>query len=218
MRMIHWPPTPSLDMYEPRNGYRPPPESSKYSPEFMARYRAAQLERCKKLDAKAFELIARQRRAQEQMKSSEFARLGPEDQTVIRRTAYFEPYMVIYRTSAMLVMTDLTIDPSDRRVGDGNDPERPNFQGAGGMACVLTARAYLCTWSAIHSRMVTMDTLPKITVPTLFMVGSADLDETPKFLREQYEVSAAKDKAIVFVKGGTHDFVALESAAGGKNT
>src|SRR5437870_14478 len=30
---------PSLDMYDPRNGYRPPPVSSKYSPEFIARYK-----------------------------------------------------------------------------------------------------------------------------------------------------------------------------------
>src|SRR5579885_3207603 len=209
---------PSLDMYDERNGYRKPPASSKYSPEFIARYKAAQMDRCKRLDARAFELIARQRRAQQQMKSPDFGRLDVSEQIAIRRTAEFEPYMTIYRCSAMLSMTDLSIDPSDRLVGNGSDPERPNFQGAGGQAAVMTARGYLCTWSAVHSRMLTDENLAKITVPTLVMGGTADLDETPGFIKGSYEASAAKDKTVAFVKGANHGFTPVEPAAGGKNT
>ena len=208
----------TLDMYDPRNGYRNPPESSKYSSEFIARYKAAQLERCKRLDATAFELIARQRRAQQQMKSPEFARLDPQDQTAIRRTAYFEPYMTIDRCSAMLSMADLSIDPSDRRVGNGSDPERPNFQGEGGQAAVMTPRGYLATWSALHTRMLTNENLAKISVPTLVMGGTADLDETPNIIRGEYEAAAAKDKTLAYVKGANHGFEPVEPAAGGKNT
>ena len=208
----------TLDMYDARNGFRPAPASSKYSPEFIARYKAAQLDRCKRLDAKAFEMIARQRRAQEQMKSPEFSRLDPKDQTIIRRTAFFEPYMTIYRVSAMLSMADLSIDPSDRLVGNGSDPERPNFQGEGGEASVMTARGYLCTWSLLNSRMITNDNLRKITVPTLVIGGTADLDELPGYIKGSYEASAAQDKNIAFIKGANHGYMPVEPAAGGKNT
>lgn len=210
----------TLDMYDTRNGYRPYPEASKYSPEFQQRYRAAQLERSKRLNAKALELIARQRRAHQQMQSPEFGRLDPKDQTMIRRTAYFEPYMTIYRTSAYLVDADLSIDPSDSHVGggSGSDPERPNFIGAGGQASVVTARGYLSTWSAISSRMVTNENLARITIPTLVLGATADLHMTPGIIRSSYEASAAKDKTIAFVKGGGHNFEPIEPAAGGKDT
>ena len=41
-------------VYDERNGWRRPPQPSSYAPEFLARYRAAQLERARRLDARAY--------------------------------------------------------------------------------------------------------------------------------------------------------------------
>ena len=52
---------PALDMFNPANGYRKPPEVTKYSGEFLTRYRAAQIERCRRIDARAFAEVERKR-------------------------------------------------------------------------------------------------------------------------------------------------------------
>jgi dienelactone hydrolase len=208
----------TLDIYDPRNGYRNAPESSKYSQEFMTRFRAAQLERAKRLDAKAYAIIARQRAAVAQMKLPEFAQLDPEQQIVTRRTAMYEEYMVIYRTHAR-PESDLTYDPSDRRLSPPtwNDPQLENFSPQG-IARAITPRGYLSTWSALSSRMVTDENYAKISVPMLVMGGTADNNITPSIVRRAFEHVAAKDKTLIFVKGASHGYTSVEPAAGGKNT
>jgi len=63
---------PELDMYNPDNGYRKPPQLSKYSPEFIKKYRAAQLARMERLDQMAKNLVRQQKDFKELMARSEF--------------------------------------------------------------------------------------------------------------------------------------------------
>ncbi len=53
---------PDLDMFNPANGYRQPPEVSRYAPEWLERYRAAQVSRCRRIDARAMQEVERKRR------------------------------------------------------------------------------------------------------------------------------------------------------------
>jgi pimeloyl-ACP methyl ester carboxylesterase len=209
-----------LDIYDPRNGYRNPPESSTFSQEFIERFQAAQLARAKRLDAKAHAIIARQRSAAEQMKSPDFARLDPEQQLIVRRTALYEEYMVIYRTYACLE-SDLSYDPSDRMLSPAYwpgwpDPQARNYAG-GGMR-TYTPRSYLSTWSVLSSRVVTDENFAKITVPILVMGGTADNHVLLGVVRSGFEHAAAKDKTLSLVKGANHDYLPVEPVAGGKST
>src|SRR6202161_1511551 len=61
---------PELDLFDPRNGFREPPESSSYTPEFLARYRAAQRERMVRLDHLARHWAARREGARGGVKES----------------------------------------------------------------------------------------------------------------------------------------------------
>jgi len=47
----------TLDMFDARNGYREPPASRTYSAEFVTRYRAAQRERVRRIDAISYSHI-----------------------------------------------------------------------------------------------------------------------------------------------------------------
>ena len=210
----------TLDMYDARNGYRKPPESSKYSPEFVARYRAAQRERAQRLDAKAYAIVERQKRAREQMRAPEFARLDAAEQMAIRRAAEVDEYMIIYRTAADPLMADLSLEPSDRKVGVFalRDPELGNYA-EGGIGRVMTARGYLSTRSGLSTRMLLDENLAKITVPTLVIGATAD-NSVPGLatIQTSYEAAAAKDKTILWVKGADHGFTPVEPIAGGRDT
>lgn len=56
----------SLDMYDFANGFRAPPQPSAYAPDFVQRYRAAQLARVKRLDSLARGYIVEARQHEKQ--------------------------------------------------------------------------------------------------------------------------------------------------------
>ncbi|MTD58010.1 alpha/beta hydrolase [Amycolatopsis pithecellobii] len=139
---------PDLDMYSERNGFRPPPEPTRYSAEFLARYRIAQQARVARIDAAAWRMI---------------------------ETSSGATLIITYRTDADPAMVDLSIDPNGRVYGSlfGARPDLSNY-GLPGFARILTAEAWLSSWSANVSRAKFSECARGVQAPTLFLEFDAD--------------------------------------------
>lgn len=199
---------PELDMYDPRNGFREPPEWTRYSPEFVARYRSAQLARVRRLDAIALDMIAENRRAEEIHADPGFAGLPEDTRRRILRQEAFEPVMVIYRTMANLNYVDNSLDPTERGYGSllSERPDLMNFQHRG-FARVQTPHAWLSTWSGLSSNAATPLTAPKVTVPAVVIHAGGDLDVFPEtHSKRTYAALASTDKEYWDFPGALHYF------------
>jgi len=193
---------PTLDMYDARNGYRDPPESSSYSAEFVARFRAAQVARLERLEAKARALIAEQRRYQAQMRDPGYAKLPLDERSYIKRRAVDTKPMIVYRTDASLPFTDLSIYPSKRVVGTflTLDTEMLNYVRQT-IGQYKTPRAWLSASCELTSNSNLRKALPHITVPTVIVNFTADRGVYPQDGEEMLSLSASDDKQLHFFDG-----------------
>lgn len=207
---------PTLDMYNPANGFRFPPEETRYSQEFLARYRQAQRARVARIDAIARNHIHQQHIFKELMREASFRRLPFEHQLAIRRRAILGTYMLINRTMANPACVDLSIDPSDRERGTlrSSEPEVYNFTEYG-YARYLTPRAWLSSWSGLSSNASTVDCSRKITVPLLMVYGTADKEVLPQQdAWPIFNATASRDKQLLFIEGAGHWFTPEGPKAG----
>ncbi len=151
---------PSLDLYDPANGFAEPPQPSRYATDFLVRYRAAQRARVARIDA-----IARARVARRQA-----ARARGD-----RRAAIATDFLLVYRTDADPRYVDLSLDPSQRDYGSlwGRRPDLINY-GAVGFSRVVAPEAWLSTWSGLSSRAELALTGPHMTLPALLVEYTAD--------------------------------------------
>ena len=102
---------PDLDMYSPDNGFQPAPEWSHYAPEFVERYRAAQIERVERIDDRA-KVLARDALAAEELHAEEgFRQLPPAEQRQILLREAFEPGMVITVEPGLYISPDDELAP-----------------------------------------------------------------------------------------------------------
>jgi pimeloyl-ACP methyl ester carboxylesterase len=196
---------PELDMYNPDNGWRPWPEPSSYDPTWLARYRAAQIERVARIDAVAKTSIAEAEEAGVKLgqihKSTNLAEWRDQ-----RARRVFTKYLTIYRTLADPAYLDLTIDPDDRPMGSlfaFPDPFEANY-GRGGLARTMTARGWLSTWSGLSSHAKLADTMPNVTVPTLLVHPTADTEIRLYQAEEIVKASGAADSTYLEMKGAPH--------------
>jgi pimeloyl-ACP methyl ester carboxylesterase len=133
-------------------------------------------------------------------------RLPDGERDLIARRARLGRYMVIYRTLANPARLDPSIDPSRRPLGSIFSPGDPiigNY-GPGGLARVMTLRAWLSTWSGLSSQADLPDTIRHVAIPTLIVYADADCDIFPSEQQELIENSAAADKALVTLPWAGH--------------
>jgi hypothetical protein len=192
---------PRLDMYDARNGYRPMGEGpSRYAPDFLAEFRAAQRARCERLDRTARARLDEAAGARRRLGTAPAA-----ERAALARAAAQRPYLLIHRTLADPRYLDPTLDPSERPLGSifsfGRDPIVGNY--GEGLARAMTARGWLSTWSGLSSHAALERTLPEVTVPTLTVCAMADMDIYPSECWRAFAASG-DDKAYVELSHASH--------------
>ena len=210
---------PDLDMFDPKNGFKVPPESSKYSADFIKRYKAAQQARLERLDALARSMVASERFHQRLMAEPDFAQRPLEERLAIERRAIKCQAMVIRRVQADLHWVDLNYDPSDRIVrSSGPYQLRPDLANYSFFAKpdAQSPRAFLSSRSTVSSNSnmwkasdgkVTPLNLRKVTAPVLVICGTADEQVSGlERHRTHLEVSGSADRSIVWVVGADHSY------------
>jgi pimeloyl-ACP methyl ester carboxylesterase len=189
---------PTLDMFNPDNGYRKPPETSRYSSEFLARYRAAQRARCQRIDAKAKQEVARKRKYRAMMAEPGFASRPLAEQNEITRMAIAANTLTIYRTMADPALTDLSLFPSKRSIIGlmQPDPQSANWS-IPGFVQMMTAEGWLSTWSGLSTRVDMHEDAKKVTQPVLAINFERDVTILPFVTEGLYANAAAADRTLV---------------------
>jgi len=198
---------PSLDMFNPANGFRFPPENTTYSQEFIARYLEGQRARMARLDSWARDAIEEQNRYKGLIEKPDFKNLPPAQQQLIERHSNTAGMMTIYRTWADLRYMDLGIDPSDRTVGEnsGTTPWLANYSRSPSPV-YISPRAFLSTRSSISSNAVSVENLPQVRVPLLIVQGTAHRAIYPSETQALFEAAGSEDKELVWIVGGDVSF------------
>ena len=205
----------SLDMYDPANGFRPAPEWCEYDPDFVQRYRAAQLARVARIDARARALIAEQLDAEATRSDPAFAQLPSARQRSVLQRAAFQPVMTIYRTMANLHYVDRRLEPSPRAYGCllSDRPDLMNFQ-LTGFGRVQTPDAWLSTWSGLSSNANLLLNGHAITEPVVVVNAGRDMDVYPRtHSRAIFDALASRDKTYIDFPDALHYFEPAEGEA-----
>lgn len=201
----------SLDMYDPANGFGMPPAETRYSPDFLQRYRAAQHARVARIDARARALVAVRRDAR--------ARIGANVKDVgAWRQMMAVKFMTVYRTEADPRYVDPTLDPSGRDYGSifGYRPDIINY-GPFGFARVVTPEAWLSTWSGLTSRASIPANGARVDVPAFVVEYSADNSCFTSDATLIFDSLATTKKAFTAVPGDHYGFPAPGATIPGRD-
>ena len=163
---------PTLDIYHPENG---PP----YSPDFLARYRAAQLSRMERITSWVKSELERCEAA------------GLRDRLFPVHRVWADPRFV-----------DPTIDPNDREPNTCyfGDPAKAN-RNTYGVGLVNSLRTWLSMWSLTDSQCQVEPHLARLTVPTLLIEATRDSGVFPSDGDAILDAVAAADKTRTAIAG-----------------
>jgi fermentation-respiration switch protein FrsA (DUF1100 family) len=75
-----------------------------------------------------------------------------------------------------------------------------------GIGRCSTLRSWLNQWSLDHTLGDALRWLPKISVPVMVMVGTADPLVVPQMAQQMYDAATAAERELVMVPGATHYF------------
>lgn len=189
----------ALDPLGAANGYAGP-GATRYAPEFVARYRAAQRARVARIDAAAKALIERRLAARRRVKAE-----GEAASAQDKRLAGHTPIINVWRTDGDLRCFDLSLDPSERKFGSlwGNDPFASSY-GAVGFARQCTPESWLSTWSGLSSNASLAKTAASITQPVLVVEYTGDQACFPGDVRQIVDALASTRKQHLRVRGDHH--------------
>ena len=170
---------PELDLYNPDNPNQPP-----YTPEFLRRYRQAQIDRNRRITKWVKEKLA------------ELEDQGRTDE---------EFCFVVHGTMADPRWLDPTVDPNDREPDSCylGDPRVVNNSPIG-LARFCSLRSWLSQWSYDDARGDGVACGRDITVPTLVIGNLADDACTPSHTRRLFEAIGHPDKAMHEITGANH--------------
>ena len=186
---------PELDPFSPANGFSG--RGASYSEGFVSRYRAKQIERVRRLDEQAHELVEERVAARQRVKEKPAA--------ADRKLAAHTPIFEIWRTDADLRAWDLSLDPSDRVLGSlwGANPAASNL-GSIGFARLCTADSWLSTWSGLSSNASMEACAPTIEQPTLLIEYTGDASTFPSENDALFGWIGASDKLRLKFAGDHH--------------
>jgi pimeloyl-ACP methyl ester carboxylesterase len=172
----------TLNIYDPACPDQPP-----YSTAFVARFRAAQIARNRRITARVRATLAA-------------LKAGGE--------ADAERPFVVYGTMSDVRWTDPAQDPSDRRPGTCylGDPKIAN-DGPIGLARFTTLRSWLSQWSYDESRANGVLNAGRISCPVLVVNNTADLACTPSHAQRLFDAVASSDKQLVQIEGADHYYI-----------
>lgn len=162
----------SLNMYAEQNA---PP----YTPEFIARYRAAQRDRNDRITAWAQDELVR-----------------------LKAAGTYDRSFSVHRVWADLRYLDASLDPSDRPLNQCylGDPRRAN-RSPFNIAAHCTLRTWLSMWSLQTSFCQGTPHLARITLPSLVIQGTADTGVFPSDAQHIHDSLAGTDKQLHFIAG-----------------
>jgi alpha-beta hydrolase superfamily lysophospholipase len=179
---------PELDIYNKDNPNQPP-----YSKEFIARYRAAQVARNRKITAWVKEKLAKYK----------------ADGTPNREFGF-----VVHRTMADPKWLDPTIDPNGREPNWCflGDPEVVNDSPVG-LARFCSLRSWLSQWSYDDARADGVTCAARISVPVLVVGNTADDGITPEHTHRLFDAVPHDRKTLKWIEGANHYYFGQKDKA-----